>query len=227
MNLSPTHPDLLETMNDLAYAYHGTHNLPAAEKLFIELLELAGRIYDNDHILKALYKCNYAGCLAAKQEYKRAIALFDEGLPVFNKVSPKHAFTLQFRNSEAATFYKDGQYKVAKTKFKDLIPPVSQIQGPTSTELQEVMADAALSALQDKDTPPAIDQLKKLATIAIDTNNMDGTILLETLREMQDILKKDSRSGEYQAIADAIAGFIRASNPKFEKLALSIDKTKQ
>jgi eukaryotic-like serine/threonine-protein kinase len=226
-NLAATHPDTLETMNELACAHHNTRNYPAAEKLFMELQELAGRIYDNDHILKALYKCNYAGCLTAKQEFRRASALFAEGLPVFNRVSPKHEYTLDFRHAEASTFYLDGQYKLARVKYQELIPLFQTVHGPASTELQELMSDLAKAALQEKDVPSVIEQLKNMATMAINTDDMNGQILIDTLRDMRDLLKEGGRLGEFQAMADSLVSFIRASNPKFEKLALAVANTKQ
>jgi serine/threonine protein kinase/tetratricopeptide (TPR) repeat protein len=226
-NFPPTNPETLEAMNELACAYHGTQNVPAAEKLFIELIGHASRIYSDEQILLALYKCNYAGFLAIKGEAKQALALFDKALPVFLRISPSHKFTLSFRYYEANTLYLDGQFKRALVKYQDLQQPFQLAFGENSTELQELLTDTAKAALQERNAHLAIEQLKKLASIAIKTDNLEGQSLITAFVDLRDLLKTDNRQGEFPAIVDAIVGYIRTSNPKFEKLAQAVAKTKQ
>ncbi|PYS27324.1 MAG: hypothetical protein DMG11_16785, partial [Acidobacteria bacterium] len=72
-------------MNSLGFVYGGRKNLPEAEKVFRQSLEIRRNVFGANHSSVAVAEANLAAILTARSKYGEAETLFVDALQILEK----------------------------------------------------------------------------------------------------------------------------------------------
>src|SRR3989339_233823 len=116
------HPDLANSINNMAYFYDGRGNYKEAEPLFKEALEMRRRIFKGDRPAVAGSINNMAMFYNGRGNYKEAEPLFKEALEMRRRIFKGDHPDLANSINNMAYFYNGrGNYKEAEPLYKEAL----------------------------------------------------------------------------------------------------------
>jgi len=125
------HPNTLQSMNSLAFAYYRQRRMAEAEALYRETLDIQKRVLGPEHP-DTLYSMNGVAIASLEQgHYAEAEALHRENLDIQQRVlGPEHPDTAAFMNNLANAISAQGRYAEAEALHRGTFDIWKRLRGP-------------------------------------------------------------------------------------------------
>jgi len=151
--LGPDHPDVAQSLANLAALYHSQGNYAEAEPLYRRALAIKEKALGCDHPSVAISLSSLAGLYDSKGKYTEVEPLYKRALAIFEMaLGPDHPNVAVSLNNLAGLYESQGRYGEAEPLYKRALAIKEKALGP--------------------DHPDAIKSLNNLQDIIIHRGNM-------------------------------------------------------
>ncbi len=134
--LGPDHPDVAQSMNNLAVLYKAQRQYDAAERLYKRSLAIREKALGPDHPDVATSMNNLAELCRAQGRYEAAESMMKGSLAIREKaLGSEHPNVAQSLNNLAGLYESQGRYDVAEPLFKRSLSIWKKTLGPDHTEV--------------------------------------------------------------------------------------------
>jgi CHAT domain-containing protein len=169
--LGPEHPDLAETLNNLAQLYVLQKRYTEAEPLYRRSLGILEKSYGAEHSKVGTAVNNLAQFYVFQKRYAEAEPLLKRGLSIKQKtMGLNHPDVVMTLNNLAALYYAEGRYSQARALYEQARHIALAIRN-INQGLQENVLQGML-----RDEPPALYQYTSLLTAVALNPKLDPTL---------------------------------------------------
>jgi len=129
-NFEPNHPNILNSMNNLAFLYSSQGRYGEAEPLYKKALQLRETVQGKKHPDTISSLNNLAGLYSSQGRYGEAEPLYNKALQLFETVQgKKHPDTITSLNGLATLYFSQGRYGEAEPLYKKALQLRETVQG--------------------------------------------------------------------------------------------------
>ena len=143
--LGPEHPDVAQSLNNLARLHRAQGQYAKAEPLYHQSLAIMKKALGPEHTDVADGLNNLSALYHAQGEYAKAEPLFRQSLAIRKKaLGPEHPDVAASLNNLAAIYYAQGQYAKAEPLYQQALAIMKKALGPEHPDSAQGLNNLAL-----------------------------------------------------------------------------------
>ena len=137
------HPDVAETLNNLAILYASRGDHAKAELLYQRALTIREKVFGPQHPAVALTLNNLASLYAnIKDKNEKIVSYFERALAILEKaLEPQHFFIAQTLSNLAEVYRERGDYAKAEPLFQRALPALEKGLGPQHPVVAQTLSN--------------------------------------------------------------------------------------
>ncbi|WP_051382754.1 CHAT domain-containing tetratricopeptide repeat protein [Gloeobacter kilaueensis] len=164
--LGPEHPEVAQSLNDLASLYYSQGNYAGAEPLYGRTLAILEKVRGPEHQDVAMTLSNLAVLYADQGDYARAEPLYRRALTILEKVrGPEHPVVAVILGNLAILYSSQGNDAEAEPLYRRALAILEKVRGPEHQDVAMTLNNLAILYTDRGDYTGAEPLLKRALTI--------------------------------------------------------------
>jgi tetratricopeptide (TPR) repeat protein len=164
--LGAEHPQVAQSLTNLAALYDGKGDLANAERMYRRALTIYGKAFGPEHPEVAMSLINLGRVYQIKGDYLKAEEMCQRALPILEKAfGREHPYVAHSLNALGVIYQAQGDYLKAEEAFKQSLTIYEKVLGPESPDIAHPLNNLAGLYREKGDYPGAEEMLKRSVAI--------------------------------------------------------------